>query len=176
MKLMRNAIAAALVLAMTAPLVGCGKKKPDGMPDLQPTTISLTVDGKGLANANVILQPEDAKANKWVPAGLTNANGVAEIETTGFKGAPEGSYKVVVSADEEVDYGEDGPPPKDDPAALEEWNRKANPDKWKRYSPVENQYTNAGTTPLTITIAAGKNAQDFDLGASAHDEVKQDKK
>ncbi len=176
MKFMRNALVIALALGLTAPLVGCGKKKPDGMPDLHPTTISIIVDGKGIANANVTLQPEDAKTNKWVPAGTTDNKGVATISTSGYKGAPVGNYKVVVSADEEIDYGEDGAPPKDDPAALEAWNRKANPNNWKRFSPVEVKYTNVGSTPLTIAIAAGKNEQEFDLGTSTRDEVKQDKK
>lgn len=176
MKLMRNTLVIALALGLTVPLVGCGKKKPDGMPDLQPATVSIIVDGKGISNANVILQPEDAKANAWVPAGTTDETGKATISTNGFKGAPEGNYKVVVSAPEEIDYGEDGAPPKDDPAALEAWNRKADPSSWKRYSPVSTEYTNAASTPLTITIASGKNEQEFDLGETVREEVEQEKK
>lgn len=177
MNVLRKTLLLALVVGVVAPIAGCGKKKPDGLPDLQPTTVTITVDGKGLANANVTFQPVDSKANSWVPAGITDSAGKAEIKTSGnFKGAPEGAYKVVVSADDEIDYGEDGPPPKDDPAALEDWNRKANPDKWKRYSPVEIKYTNVADTPLEANVQAGKNAFDFDLGASAHDEVKQEKK
>ena len=177
MNFLKKTLLLALVVGLVAPIAGCGKKKPDGLPDLQPTTVSMTVDGKGLANANVTFQPVDPKANPWVPAGITDASGKAEIKTSGqFKGAPTGDYKIVVSADDEIDYGEDGPPPKDDPAALENWNRNAHPDSWKRYSPIELKYTNVADTPLEASVQNGKNAFDFDLGSSAHDEVKQEKK
>ncbi len=173
-----NKTSAFLAAAMlVGAFVGCGEKKPDGLPPLQPATLTFTVDGKGLAKANITLQPVDAKANKWVPTGITDENGKAEIKTGGnFKGAPEGDYKIVVSADEEIDYGEYGPPPKDDPDALEKWNRSVDPTKFKRFSPVELKYTNVAETPLTITIQSGKNEQSFDLGSSTHEEVQQDKK
>lgn len=179
MKQLKSALALGLAIAVLAPLSGCGgKKKPEGLPSLEPTTLTFTVDGKGLANANISLQPVDNKSNKWVPSGKTDASGKVELQTGGpFKGAPVGEYKVVVSADEEIDYGEDGPPPsRDDAQAYEDWSRKSDPNKWKRYSPVDAKYTNMADTPLSITIQAGKNAQEFDLGASTKAEVKQDKK
>jgi|BioPla2DNA2_1021312.scaffolds.fasta_scaffold50952_2 hypothetical protein len=178
MTLLKKALILTFAVGMAAPLVGCAEKKPDGMPDLHPTTVTLTVDGKGLAEANVTLMPADSQASQWVSAGVTDSSGKAEIKTSGqYSGAPVGNYKVVVSAKEEVDYGEDGPPPpREDAAALEDWSRKANPNSWKRYSPVAIQYTNVAETPLEASVQAGKNAFDFDLGAATRDEVKQEKK
>ena len=166
----------ALIAMLAVLTVGCSEKKPDGMPELYPTTLTFTVDGDGLKNANITLQPVD-KSNTYVPAGVTDENGVAEIKTMGkFKGAPAGDYKVVVSADEEIDYGEYGPPPKDDPEALEKWNRSVDPTKFKRYSLIEPQYMNAAESPLDLTITTGKNETGFDLGPVARVEVEQEKK
>ena len=177
MKQLKTAIYFALAVGLLLPLTGCGKKKPDGLPDLNQTTLTIIVDGKGLEGANVTLQPADSQGNKWVPSGTTDSSGKVEMKTSGFKGAPAGSYKVVVSAKEEIDYGEDGPPPaKDELDALEKWNRSAHPNTWKRYSPIDVKYTNVADTPLEITIQSGKNAQEFDLGSSGKTEVKQEDK
>ena len=45
-----NKTSALLATAMlVGAFVGCGEKKPDSLPPLQPTTLTFTVDGKGLA-------------------------------------------------------------------------------------------------------------------------------
>ena len=105
----KHAVAFSAAFALVASL-GCGGKKlPDGMPKPQPTTITLTLDGKGLADANVSLIPAD-DSNQWTALGQTDGSGVAEMKVDGqYKGAVPGEYKVVVSAKDEVDYGEFGP-------------------------------------------------------------------
>ncbi|MDO5308667.1 MAG: hypothetical protein Q4G03_04140 [Planctomycetia bacterium] len=167
--------ASACLLLIALMCVGCGKaKKPAGMPDLFPTTITVTLDGKGLEDATVTLIP--GEKSSYIPSGVTDKSGKVEIKTSGqFKGAPAGDYKIIVSAPEQIDYGEAGPPPTD-PDALEKWNRSVDPTKFKRFSPIEVKYTDPSQTPLTITIASGKNEQTFDLGAAVSDEVKYDDK
>ncbi len=171
----KHAVAFSAAFALVASF-GCGGKKlPDGMPKPQPTTITLTLDGKGLADANVSLIPAD-DSNQWTALGQTDGSGVAEMKVDGqYKGAVPGEYKVIISAKDEVDYGEFGPPPKDDPIALEKWSYAVEESggvaQFKRYSLVAPEFTAVETTPLTITVKDGKNAETFDLGASTREEV-----
>lgn len=73
MTLLKKALILTFAVGMAAPLVGCAEKKPDGMPDLHPTTVTLTVDGKGLAEANVTLMPADSKLASGFPPALLTA-------------------------------------------------------------------------------------------------------
>jgi len=172
----KHAVAFSAAFALVAAL-GCGGKKlPDGMPKPQPTTITPTLDGKGLADANVSLIPAD-DSNQWTALGQTDGSGVAEMKVDGqYKGAVPGSYKVVISAKDEISYGEFGPPPTDDPAAMEKWNRDVDAAggaavAFARTSVVPQEFAAVDTTPSTITVKDGKNAETFDLGASTREEV-----
>lgn len=179
MKSMKLLVAAPALLALVAAF-GCGGEKlPAGMPKPQPTTITLTLDGKGLADASVTMIPADG--GQYTAVGTTDASGVAEMKTNGkFKGAVPGEYKIIVGAKDEIDYGELGPPPTGDPAALEKWNidveKSGGMAQFKRYSLVSTEFTDVENTPLTLTVADGKNAETFDLGASAREEVEVEEK
>ena len=48
--------------------------------------------------------------------------------------------------------------------------------QFKRYSLVSTEFTDVEKTPLTLTVADGKNAETFDLGASAREEVEVEEK
>ena len=178
MKLTKLLVAAPALLALVAAF-GCGGEKlPAGMPKPQPTTITLTLDGKGLADASVTMIPD---SGSYAAVGKTDASGVAEMKTNGkFKGAVPGEYKIIVGAKDEIDYGELGPPPTGDPAALEKWNidveKSGGMAQFKRYSLVSTEFTDVENTPLTLTVADGKNAETFDLGASAREEVEVEEK
>lgn len=178
MRLTKLLVAAPALLALVAAF-GCGGEKlPAGMPKPVPTTITLTLDGKGLADASVTMIPD---SGSYAAVGKTDASGVAEMKTDGkYKGAVPGSYKVVVGAKDEIDYGELGPPPTGDPAALEKWNidveKSGGMAQFKRYSLVSTEFTDVENTPLTLTVADGKNAETFDLGASAREEVEVEEK
>ncbi|MBQ9801297.1 MAG: hypothetical protein IJO40_15360, partial [Thermoguttaceae bacterium] len=101
MKLTKLLVAAPALLALVAAF-GCGGEKlPAGMPKPVPTTITLTLDGKGLADASVTMIPD---SGSYAAVGKTDASGVAEMKTDGkYKGAVPGSYKVVVGAKDEID-------------------------------------------------------------------------
>lgn len=180
MKLTKLLVAAPALLALVAAF-GCGGEKlPAGMPKPQSTTITLTLDGKGLADASLTMIPSDG--GQYTAVGTTDASGVAEMKTNGkFKGAVPGSYKVVVGAKDEIDYGEFGPPPTGDPAAMEKWNRDVDAAggaavAFTRTSVVPQEFAAADTTPLTITVGEGKVAETFDLGASVREEVEVEEK
>lgn len=178
MKLTKLLVAAPALLALVAAF-GCGGEKlPAGMPKPVPTTITLTLDGKGLADASVTMIPD---SGQYAAVGKTDSNGVAEMKTDGkYKGAVPGSYKVVVGAKDEIDYGEFGPPPTDDPVALDKWNRDVDAAggaaAFKRISVVAQEFTAADTTPLTLTVNEGKAAETFDLGDSVREEVEVEEK
>jgi hypothetical protein len=105
-------------------LTGCQEKTLPGMPQLYPASITITQDGKPLADAQVILINIDPKTN-WSGGGNTDRNGVVRLRTLGqFNGIPEGTYKVGVSKIEypkdiviplEIPYG--------DKEAMKEYNR-----------------------------------------------------
>ena len=167
------AFSAAVALATT---FGCGGEKlPDGMPKLTPAALTFTVDGKGLADANITMIPDDG--GRWTAVGKTDKSGVAEMKTDGkYKGAAPGSYKIIVSAPDEIDDGEYGPPPTDDPAALDAWNRKVEGVQFKRTAVVSQEFGDVEATPLTLTVADAKVAETFDLGASVREEVEVEEK
>lgn len=159
---------AAVILLLSAILSstgGCSKqKRPDGMPPLQPCTISVTQDGKPLEGATIRLYSDDVKFHV---SGKTDASGKAVMLTHGeFKGAPESHYKVVVSK-EEKEFIE--------PASITEARKKAQEKgevfeepnlPFNFYSYVEGKYTSKDTTPLEITVSKGKNTQTFEAGKS----------
>lgn len=177
MKMTKLLVAAPALLALVAAF-GCGGEKlPAGMPKPVPTTITLTLDGKGLADASVTMIPD---SGSYAAVGKTDSNGVAEMKTDGkYKGAVPGAYKIVVGAKDEIDYGEFGPPPTD-PVELDKWNRDVDAAggaaNFKRVSVVAQEFTAADTTPLTLTVGDAKVAETFDLGASVREEVEVEEK
>ena len=152
---------AVVALALTA---GCGGQKlPDGMPKLNPTTITLTVDGKPFAGAIISLFPATGTF-QWSVSAVTDASGKAVMKTQGnYDGAPEGELKVCVQAVRNIE-GETSATemPTDDYNKMVEW-QKAVEDERQTFLVAGAQYGTAETTPLSITIKKGKNSATFDI-------------
>ena len=131
---------------MILPLVflfGCGPKLPDGMPKLySPIKITVTQEGQPLVGATVTLRSTDPSAGTWTIGGLTDANGGFELYTHGYRGAPLGTFKVVVYKWEE-----------DHDAA-------------KTWSYAEDEYGDAKTTPLEVEITARTRTLTVDAGSA----------
>ena len=135
----------ALLLCMT----GCNRpERPDGFPVLYPCEVAITLDGVPLEGANVKLNSPDAR---WPPGGITNAQGVARINTYSHPGAPAGEYKVLVSkyelpeaiGDNDDHSGQDGPSAK---LLLQE------------------KFRSPDTTPLRCSVTkAGSNKFEFSV-------------
>ena len=137
-------IALAAAVALNS---GCGgPKKPEGLPNLVPCQATFTQDSAPLADASVRLVPQGEGADaRWAVAGVTDAKGVAVFLTHGqFKGAPVGSYRVVVSKE-----------------VSETENKKV-----KMFSTVDPKYTNQTTTDLTLDVGEKGASESFDVGAS----------
>ena len=137
-------------------IAGCGgPKRPEGMPELYKTTITVTQAGTPLVDAMVNLKLADNSQSQWYSGGATDANGVVIVSTQGdFPGAPAGKYKVLVSKV----TTEDNP---------------NNPEQRLTFEMVEPQYANFAKTPLEIEVKAEpENNFTLDAGPTYKKEVK----
>ena len=156
-----------LLCALILSTIGCGgTEKPDGMPPLHQTTLTFTQDGKPLAEASVTLSPQDAANTQWSLGGATDSNGVLKVQTQGFDGAPEGTYKIVVTKTETEGAG--APVESSDDASVKPSAAGSVP---KSFYLVDKKYRSVGTTDLTLEVKAGKNAQTIDLGSAVREEI-----
>ncbi|MDR1957645.1 MAG: YbfJ family protein [Planctomycetaceae bacterium] len=144
---------------------GCGQKLPDGMPKLIPVTITVTLEGQPLADADVRLSPLNS-ANRWVSGSKTDAKGNAVIRTHGeYKGVPAGQYKVCVHKD----LIEGDAPPSDIERAQNP-GLKITEQKVFRIIPVK--YDEPGTTPLEIEVTESSNQMTLDIPERVKEEIK----
>jgi len=147
-------------------IAGCGgAERPAGMPPLHPTTLTFTQGGVPLAGASVTLSPQDAANTQWSLGGATDSKGVLNVQTQGFNGAPEGTFKIAVTktetegtaaATESSDLGGASP---------------AAGGGSKSFHLVEAKYRSTGTTDLVLEVTAGRNSQTFDLGPAVREEI-----
>jgi hypothetical protein len=86
---------AILVLLAMVCLLGCGKKRPEGLEETYPCYVSVTKAGAPLADARIVLHSKTAMNFNF--AGMTDSTGKAEIISEfDFKGAPAGTYAVAI--------------------------------------------------------------------------------
>ena len=92
-----NSIALLLVFIC---LAGCGSKYPPDWPKTYPCTVTVTKGGQPYEGVSILMSRTENHGS-WAVAGLTDASGVAVIETSwtkaSVKGAPEGTFKVTAS-------------------------------------------------------------------------------
>jgi len=147
---MKHLIFVSTVVAVLI-FAGCGGQKfPSDMPPIYPQRIIVTQGGAPLAGIIVGLHP--VEESKWNAAGLTDANGVADIFTHGmYRGAVEGKYKVTLFREQH-----------------ESRVLRTTPDgiditETTIYSLVELKYTQPGTTPLEIEVTRRNTVVTFDI-------------
>jgi len=138
-------------------LPGCSPSdRPDGLPTLYPTEITVIQGGVPLEGANVVLVGDQP----WAIGGGTDGNGVARIFTHGrFEGAPAGQFSVLVT--KSVTEGA--------PTQEELDNPSFSGSRGTIYSTVNRQFSVQASTPLTIEIVPGNNSQTFDVGAAVRE-------
>ena len=142
---------------------GCGGQKlPDGMPNLYPTTITLTVDGKPFTGGLITLVPVSGTL-QWQVAAPTDERGKAVIRTHGeYIGAPEGEMKVCVSAIRNEEGPTAATPRPNDYGEGIAWDAAVLKER-ETFLVAGKEYGDAATTPLTMTIKKGKNEATFDV-------------
>ena len=126
---MRNTL---VILAFLILITGCARSP-------LPVQGTLTVDGRPLANANVIFVPDDPDGKS--ATGTTDASGAFRLTT--FKlhdGAMRGSYKVTVTHSERIEIPADIKDPDEQKAFLASQPVKP--------SVIPQAYTQSDQTPL----------------------------
>jgi len=160
------------LLLVVSFLIGCRSATPEGMPRLYPVSIEITQEGNPLEEATVTLVSDDPELGRWVPTGITNASGVAVLQTNGlYSGAPLGTYKVVIAKrvtephpNPELAGAERGTP---EEARYDQLNRER-----KTFTYVEPQYSSIADTPLTIEVVAGQRTYSVDAGKRVQEIVR----
>ena len=142
-KILRLSLVCPIVLCLA--FVGCGgEPRPDGFPKLYPVSLTFIQEGEPVADAAVILLPQDD--NRWSSGGATDANGVAVLRTHGrFLGVPVGKYKVMVTKQEIVPIGATTP----DPLGAYGLTNS--------YDLINPDFFNPNRTPFEIEVVSGRN-------------------
>lgn len=148
---MKNLALLTIVLTALVLLIGC-KKIPKGIPDLQPCSLTVTMDGQPLADAVVALVPEGSQT--WYVCGKTDVSGISVMMTNGqYEGVPEGKFKVTVEK----------------MAGDPNWNPKTDEERERGQilkSLVDASFAEASKTSLECTVVKGKNKFNFDVKAA----------
>lgn len=130
-----------LLLLCVTLIVGCGPKRPPGLPALVSCVLTIQYeDGSPVDNAMVSLAPEDDNLRQWSISGTTNSSGVVTIYTNGnLPGAPAGKYKVVVQKTEVGPTGQ-----------KDEYGDPITASR----SLVAEEFSNSGKTPLSLEVGS----------------------
>ena len=145
-------------------VIGCGPKKPDGIPQLYPAQVTVKNGGSPIADANVMLVSQSSgTSGSWSANGTTDSSGVAVISTSQgnwkSKGVPEGEYKIFITKAPDVKL--DSPPESiaNDSDALAKF--EAEQMKKLREAPkvIPEKLTNPAQSPLTLTVATSGTAE-----------------
>lgn len=114
-------------------VIGCSGGKP--------VNAIVTLDGKALAGATVVLVPEEGKES--IPInGTTETDGSVVLTGPRSLGVPNGSYKVLIT---KRTLGEFKGDPKESPASMKEAVAKAKSEVPGRYGMVKQ-------TPLKVKV------------------------
>jgi len=150
-----------LILAVLS-IAGCtgNDGKPKDLPPLFPCEITVTQDEKPLAGATISLETSGGTNVIYIPSGITDESGKAEISTYGFKGAPAGTYKVVVRKTIVEDVKQ----------VTDAYGDLVN-DNGVAYRTVEAKFSKPDTTPHEIEVTNSKKMTQatFDVGKAIKD-------
>lgn len=154
---------------MIALLSGCGmQNRPEGMPRLYPATLTATQEGVPLANASIMLYPQDPAMTPWGTGGYTDDHGNLVVFTYGkYRGVVPGKYKVCVSKldfDPSTFVGE----PTD--ATMAAYDRAEM--MRQGYDLVDPKLGKQETTTLEVEFQKGKNSLTLEVGKAVRIPIK----
>lgn len=141
-------LAFSLLLCMTL-MVGCGPKRPEGLPNLVSCVLTFQYeDGTPIDNGMVSLSPENPDLRQWSISGTTDASGVTKISTNGeFPGAPAGKYKVVIRKVELIPTGK--------------VDKEVGEPIVETLSLIDEEFSSASKTPLSLEVGSGSVKETF---------------
>jgi hypothetical protein len=165
--MLRKSILFSCIFCLTFILSGCSdSSRPHDLPELQPCTLTILQENRGLAEASVMLYATDSANTKWVIAGNTDANGRVVLKTHGkFSGVPIGEYKVVITKTERV-------PAEMSKPAIPDSEGNIPPQPVDIYYLIEPQYTDVSATPLTVMVKKGTNTATISVGKAVREKSK----
>ena len=139
-------------------IVGCGGPKiKEGNFKVTPVTGTVTLDGAGLADADVMFMLEGTPpADYFGSAAKTDAQGNFEVVTGTRKGVPAGKYKVVVSKW----VGESGKVP----SAAEGMDLEQMKLNGTAKQSVPPEFSDINLTKTEITVEDGKSPPPLKIG------------
>ncbi|MGL6196872.1 MAG: hypothetical protein ACRC2T_18825 [Thermoguttaceae bacterium] len=146
-------------LLITPTLLGCGAKRPAGIPPLHPAKITVTNAGNPITNAVVIFAKIGKAEGSWSASGETDNSGVAQIKTLQGEwkgtGVPEGDYTVFVIKPIRI---VENPPEEmtDDPSAMEKYFYDLAKREAEMVNEIPECISNPALTPLTASIKSGE--------------------
>jgi hypothetical protein len=132
-----------LLLSASFFIAGCDTKRPEGMPETYPVTVTVKLDGVALEGAEVGAYPLDKDNTKWFGFGLaTDAKGIVKMKSSEINGLIAGEFTVTVKKNL-ITSTESG-------------------DVYECF--VEKAYWGPVTSPLRIQVEPkGKNEFEFDV-------------
>ena len=158
---MKKAFFLTAICLATLVAISCkNEKRPDGMPDIYPCSLKIIQDSQPLPDAQVRIASSDPQIARFPCGGTSDQSGVVELKTMGFKGAPRGTFKVVVS---KIEW-------KNRPSNAEEARKyESEGIKEESYDLVDRKFADASTTPLEIEIQEGVSSPiEIDVGSAVH--------
>ena len=155
---MRSIKFLSLLMLATLFCVGCGPKKPDGIPKLNQTKITVQKAGAPVVEANVFLVPDGAPSGSWSVSGKTDAMGVAVIKTMQgdweAPGAPEGNYKIYLTKFTKIEEPERPANMDEDEEAKKAYYAEREKRLKEAGSEIPPAMNDAATSGLTISVGA----------------------
>lgn len=147
-----------LAFVALATCLGCSGGKPDGIPNLAKTQVTVVKGGTPVADANVFLVPDLGSASgSWSVAGKTDAQGVAIIKTSqgdwSAPGAPEGSYKIYLTKFTQIEEPEMPANIDEDEEAKAAYYAEREKRLKEAGNEIPAKMNQADTSGLTISVA-----------------------
>jgi hypothetical protein len=152
--IMRTLIFFSFIIALSLQM-GCRKdrNRPEDLPKLYPVSITVTQESKPLEGATVTLHAKTPTKYGTCTA-VTDATGVASLQTYTYAGAPIGQYAVTVGK-----RGVEG--------AKETTNEYGETitTGGKIYQYIDGKYGNETNTPFSIDVTESGASESFEVGA-----------
>ncbi|MDO5553302.1 MAG: hypothetical protein Q4G68_06035 [Planctomycetia bacterium] len=152
---MKKCILIFVALLLTVSITGCNHGVPADFPDVRPASVLVTLDGKPLADVQVMLLSDQTTG--ITVTGTTDKDGNAALSSVQgnytVKGSPDGNFKIVLKKEPVIE----GELSKDEIAKMDlqkirEYETKMFEARKNAVSIIPKDLSSYQTTPLTSTI------------------------